>query len=155
MRCFINPVTCREIQIKEYISELAFLILRSFEVRDDRIVLDLKIDDRMVLLDTAIPFGLIINELVVNSIKHAFQDRPKGHIFIKIENKGDDRIMLDYRDDGSGVPDDFDFRDLKTLGMKLIFSIGETQLQGKVAFKNEGGLRCLLEIPTDLYEARV
>ena len=143
------------IQIKNYVGELALLILGGFEVGEGRIAVDLEIDDRMVLLDTAIPFGLILNELMVNSIKHAFRDRPKGRISIRVEEKGENRIRLDYRDDGEGVPADFDFRGRTTLGLKLIYSIGETQLGGKVEFMNEGGLRCLLDIPTDLYEARV
>jgi two-component sensor histidine kinase/ABC-type amino acid transport substrate-binding protein len=143
------------IHIKEYVSELASLILQSYETKNRAIKLELESEDLMIILDTAIPFGLIINELVVNSLKHAFGDRPDGRISIRITRKNETMIMLDYRDDGFGVPEGFDFRNLRTLGIKLIFSIGETQLQGKISFENCDGLRCQLEIPTGLYKARV
>jgi len=143
------------IPIKDYVGELAGLIVRGFDPGDGRVSLDLAAVDRPVLLDTAIPLGLIINELAVNSIKHAFEGRAGGRISISIAADGADGLTLDYRDDGVGTPDGFDFRGSRTLGLRLIFGIGETQLGGSVEFRNEGGLRCVLRMPNDLYQERV
>jgi two-component sensor histidine kinase/ABC-type amino acid transport substrate-binding protein len=144
-----------EIPIKEYITELISLIFKSFGSLDDRISVELAIDDHAVLLDTAIPFGLILNELLTNSLQHAFPGQRKGLISIRIANEGEKGIIMDYRDDGIGVPDGFDFNEDRTFGLRLIRSIGESQLGGSVAFTNGRGVRCLVRASTDLYTARV
>ena len=141
--------------IKEYVKEIAMLILRSNEVGEGRIALDLAIDDRAILLDTAIPFGLILNELINNSIKHAFPGGRGGRITIEMVNEGEDRIRLVYRDDGIGVPEGFDFRAQKTLGLKFLFRIVETQLKGEITIEKGEGVGYSLRIPMNLYEARV
>ena len=143
------------ISIKEYVKEIATLILRSNDVVEGRISLDLAIDDREILLDTAIPFGLILNELITNSIKHAFPCDRAGRIIIEMVNEGEDWMRLEYSDDGIGVPEGFDFRAQRTLGLRLLFSVVETQLKGAIAIKNGEGIRYSLRIPTNLYEARV
>ena len=144
-----------QIRLEEYITELVSLIRRSFGAFDGRISVDLAIENRTVLLDTAIPFGLILNELLTNSLQHAFPDGREGLVSIKTTNEGEDSILLDYRDNGIGVPDNFDFNENKTFGLRLIRSIGESQLGGSVAFTNENGVRCALKISTNRYEARV
>jgi len=144
-----------QIQLKEYITELVSLIRKSFGALDGRISVDLAIEDRTVLLDTAIPLGLILNELLTNSLQHAFPDGREGRISIKTANEGEDGIMMDYRDNGIGVPGDFDFNENRTFGLRLIRSIGESQLGGSVAFTNGNGVRCVLKISTNRYEARV
>jgi two-component sensor histidine kinase/ABC-type amino acid transport substrate-binding protein len=143
------------ISIGEYVSEIAALILRSNEVAEGRISLDLGIDDREILLDTAIPFGLILNELITNSIKHAFPDGRIGRISIGIASEGEDQLRLEYGDDGIGVPEGFDFRGQKTLGLTLLFRVVETQLKGEITIRKGYGVRYSLRIPTNLYEARV
>lgn len=143
------------ISIKEYIEEAATLILRGNGADGGRISLELAIEDRAILLDTAIPFGIILNELITNSIKHAFPGGREGRIAIDATNESDGRIRLGYRDDGVGVPEGFDFRAQRTLGFKLLFRIVETQLKGEISIKNGAGIGYTLSIPTNLYEARV
>lgn len=143
------------ISIKEYTEELTSLILQSFGIYNDRISLNININDQYFLLDTAIPFGLILNELMTNSLRHAFPDNRKGIISINLTNDGQNKNILEYSDNGVGVPDGFDFRNQNTLGLKLIHSIVEMQMMGKVIYKNNNGVSCLIEISTDLYEVRV
>jgi two-component sensor histidine kinase/ABC-type amino acid transport substrate-binding protein len=143
------------ISVKKYIQEMATLILRSNEIAKGKIALDVAVDDREVLLDTAIPFGLILNELITNSIKHAFPGNRSGRISIVMTNKGADLLLLEYRDDGVGLPDDFDLRAQKTFGTRLLVKIAEDQLKGEIAIEKGDGLRYVLKIPTNLYEARV
>jgi two-component sensor histidine kinase len=143
------------ISIREYIEELADLIMCSFSITDNRISLNMKIDDQKFLLDTAIPFGLIINELMTNSLKYAFPDNRKGLISISLNCDDSDRNIFYFSDNGVGVSGEFDFRKQKTLGIKLIQNIGELQMLGKVVFENNNGISCMIEFPARLYKARV
>lgn len=144
-----------KISVKEYVQDLASLIFQSYGIADDRILLTSKIDDQNILLDTAIPLGLIINELLTNSLKHAFPDNRKGVITILLKLEGSDKSILQYSDNGIGVSNGFDFRSQSTMGFKLIYSIGEFQMMGKVVCKNNNGLDCLIEFPNELYHERV
>jgi two-component sensor histidine kinase/ABC-type amino acid transport substrate-binding protein len=143
------------ISVKEYIGEMAPLILKSNEVTEGRISLELSVEDREILLDTAIPIGLILNELITNSIKHAFPGNAGGRILIELQKEGEERIILRYRDDGIGVPAGFDFRERKTLGVQLLFRIVETQLKGEIEIETGEGIAYSIRIPTNLYEARI
>jgi len=143
------------ISIKTYITELTRLILESFTIAKDRISLDLQIEDQNILLDTAIPFGLLINELLTNSIRHAFPDNRKGIITLHLSTNHSNTFTVVYSDDGIGVPDSFDFRNQNSLGMKLIYGLAEKQLMGSVSFSNNKGLVCTMEVATDLYTERV
>jgi two-component sensor histidine kinase/PAS domain-containing protein len=143
------------VSIKDYIGDLSALILTSYANTDSRISVSMDVEDQYYLLDAAIPLGLIINELMTNSLKYAFPDGRKGKISIALEKKGAETSLLRYSDDGVGVPDGFDFRDRGSLGMRLIFSIAEQQMLGSVKFGNEGGVSCSIEISTDLYKARI
>ena len=107
------------------------------------------------LLDTAIPLGLIINELVANSLKYAFPENRGGEITISLVRIESGLIRFIYRDNGVGVPSDFDFRKKTTLGLKLIFSIAEEQMMGTIKIENSRGIFCIFEFNNNLYQARV
>ncbi len=143
------------ISIKDYIGELSALVLQNSGVSADRIILNIEVEDQIFLLDTAIPFGLILNELLTNSIQHGFPDNRGGTISITLKRVSPDKNILEYSDNGAGVPDGFDFRNSSTLGLKLIHNIGELQLMGKVTFINKNGISCIIEINTSLYKARI
>jgi two-component sensor histidine kinase len=119
------------------------------------ISLHLDIDDQYFLLDTAIPFGLILNELMTNSLKYAFSDGRKGIITISLSEKEYGIPVLHYSDNGVGVFDGFDFRNQKSLGLKLIYIIGEQQMMGKVFMENSDGIKCRPKFQKDLYTERV
>ncbi len=142
------------ISIKEYIEELSSLIMHSYMDSTDRIKLNLFIEDQFFLLDTAIPFGLIINELMTNSLKYAFPDKMEGLISISL-SKEKDKFILHYRDNGVGVNDGFNFRIQNSLGLKLIYRIGELQMMGKVEMENNNGVSCLVEFSDNLYQSRI
>jgi PAS domain S-box-containing protein len=129
------------ILIKDYVSELAALVYRSYGVSEDRISLDLEVAERSLALETAVPVGLILNELMTNSMKHAFPNRRSGGIRIRLADEGPGALVLRYSDDGVGVPPGFDFFNRDTLGLKLIRSIG-AQINGEVSFEANHGVAC-------------
>ena len=143
------------ISIKEYVRELVALIMGSHDIEADRISLATEVDDQSFLLDTAIPFGLILNELITNSLKHAFPGGRKGTISISLAKAGPGMSVMRFSDDGVGVPDGFEFQKQDSLGLKLVHSIGELQMMGKLSLESHDGVHCTFEFPTKLYEERV
>jgi len=144
-----------QISIKEYVQNLITLLVKSYRFSDNRIAFNISVDDHKFLLDTAIPLGLIINELTTNSLKYAFPDGRTGIININLAQVESGNYLLIFTDNGVGVPDGFDFRNCESLGLKLIHSIGEDQMLGKIIIENSNGIRCSLEFPGNLYKARV
>lgn len=143
-----------QISIKEYLDGLVDLIVPGVSTgRDIRIAKE--IEDSPVLIDTAIPLGLIINELLTNSVIHAFVDGRKGVISISLRSVGSGRVEVVYGDNGVGVPDGFDIRGQTTLGLKLVVMIVETQLNGTIEADASDGFKLRISFPNALYEARV
>ncbi len=94
-------------------------------------------------MDTAIPLGIIVNELVSNSLKHAFQGRDEGETLIKLykeKSKGSKstNFVLTVSDNGVGIPEDLDIEDLDSLGIQLINTLVE-QLDGELELKRNNG----------------
>ncbi|WP_440955618.1 histidine kinase dimerization/phosphoacceptor domain -containing protein [Methanosarcina sp. Mfa9] len=124
-----------------YIRKLATDLLRSYKVGNEEIHLQLDLENVSLGMDTAIPLGIIVNELVSNSLKHAFPDGRNGEIRVKLqraENDHDHQFMLIVSDDGVGLPEEFDFRDATSLGLQLVNTLVE-QIEGDIELEREAG----------------
>jgi two-component sensor histidine kinase len=102
-------------------------------------LLDLNIENVELGIDSAIPCGLIINELVTNSLKHAFPGEKKGEIKIVLGKTNGNEYELTVSDNGIGIPEDIDFRNTKTLGLHLVSMLAEGQLSGKIKHDRSKG----------------
>jgi two-component sensor histidine kinase len=98
-------------------------------------------------MDTSVPLGMIVNELVSNSFKYAFPSKNKGEIQIKlhrengecrIEGKKSTNYVLSVFDNGVGIPADFDIEDLDSLGLQLVTTLVD-QLDGELELKRDNG----------------
>ena len=98
--------------------------------------------------------GIVLNELITNSIKHAFPGDSTGEIHINIRSKDND-IQLKYGDNGTGLPGGFELETSSSLGLHLIQNISEKQLGGEISFLKKKGFACIINIKTDLYAKRV
>jgi two-component sensor histidine kinase len=143
------------IPLTQYARNLSLMLLESYEISPRQISFDIRMEDQELLIDTAIPFGLILSELITNSFTHAFPAGRAGVITIAMDEIGADRNRLTYADNGVGVREGFDFRASPSLGLSLIYSLGERQLGGSVKFESGRGLRCTIDFPKTLYTARV
>ena len=103
-----------------------------------KIEVDLQIDDINFDIDTAIPCGLLLNELIANSIKHAFPKNCSGKINISLQRIKNKNYELRFQDDGIGLPENFDIHKSHTLGMVLINTL-TAQLRGKLEIQTETG----------------
>lgn len=143
------------INLKEYIEDLIKLIMQSYEEVATSINVTFQMHDVKVLIDTAIPLGLVINELITNIFKHAFPDKKEGEIFMRLFRDKNDDIIIQLSDNGVGLPQNFDGRKIGTMGFISIFSIVENQLQGEISFKSENGLKWYIKIKKNIYKERV
>ena len=121
----------------EYIEILVRELIKSYKMDPDKIRIKIEVDDVSLGVDTAIPCGLIINELVSNSLKYAFPDK-KGEIIVALHPvKG--KIELTVSDNGVGIPENIDFKNTKTLGLRLVTILAENQLNGDIdLIRNKG-----------------
>lgn len=128
-----------KLNIHEYIEQLAFHLLSLYNVNNNEI--EVEVDARRVSLDidTAIPLGLILTELITNSLKYAFVERNSGRITIVVASGDAKGYVLEYADDGVGMPEsEFDVSK-DSLGFKLIRSLTD-QLDGDISYAYEAGL---------------
>ncbi|HEX4353061.1 MAG TPA: histidine kinase dimerization/phosphoacceptor domain -containing protein, partial [Polyangiales bacterium] len=91
-------------------------------------------------VDTAVPSGLIINELLTNALKHAFTDGRSGGVAVQLSRLPDDRFELCVSDDGIGLPSGFDPANTNSLGLELVFTLAD-QLDAEVTVERTEGTR--------------
>jgi two-component sensor histidine kinase len=96
-----------------------------------------------MILDQAIPCGLLINEIITNSLKYAWPDHQKGSIWVRLSQE-EQNVVLEVSDDGQGFPEQFDKMNTETLGLQLIATLNE-QLEGKLEVSNQNGTKYLLK----------
>ncbi len=143
------------INLKDYIEDLVNLIMQSYGKLAKKIEMKFDLQDVKVLIDSAVPLGLIINELVSNIFKHAFPENQEGEIFIRLFSEKDKTINLELIDNGVGFPQNFNPRKDGSMGLASVFSIAENQLKGEISVKSENGLRWHIKIKDDKKKERV
>ena len=128
-----------EVDFNGYIKSLANSLFMSYGVNPKKIALKIEVADVALGLDSAIPYGLIINELVSNSLKHAFPNDRKGEISVALRSINEDEFELEISDNGIGIPEDLDFRNTESLGLHLATILSEDQLHGKIELDRTRG----------------
>jgi PAS domain S-box-containing protein len=128
------------IDLKDYIQELVNFLLMNYQTEYGKISLHLDLQSVIVNIDTAMPCGLIINELVSNAIKYAFPGGRKGKISIFLGTTQDDDIELRVADDGVGLPPELDLKNIDSLGLTLAIDLAKRQLKGQVEVRREQGM---------------
>jgi PAS domain S-box-containing protein len=126
------------IDFDDYIKRLCDTIMQSQGAKPEKIHLKIDSDKISLDIDTAVPCGLIINELVSNAIKHAFDDKG-GEIMVTFK-KQNDLFVLSVADNGKGLPDEIDFMAADSLGIQLVNVLSD-QIDGKVTVENNQGLK--------------
>lgn len=126
-------------QLREYIEFLSSSLFLSYAPPRHTISIELDIDKSIYFeIDYMIPLGLILNEMMSNSLKHAFPDG-RGMIRIEASQNADGWYQIVYSDNGKGLPEDFDIQKSETLGTQLIVMLTE-QLDGQLLVEREAGL---------------
>ncbi|MGH9672519.1 MAG: sensor histidine kinase [Bryobacteraceae bacterium] len=135
----LNEIDCRE-----YVTQLAAYLFRSYGVSSSRVKLEISLDDLWLNMDQAVPSGLIINELVSNSLKHAFPQGNRGEIRIEMRKTPAETILLRVCDTGAGLPKDVNLWKARSLGLRLVRTLA-SQLNARVSIRNEPGTEVEIE----------
>ena len=116
-------------------------------IREPDVLEALDLDPTALTVETAIPCGLILNELITNSLKHSFPDGRRGRIEVRLRENGPGQVSIGVRDDGVGVPADFKPQSSTSLGMQLVLTLA-SQLRGTLRVVSESGADFSVTFPT-------
>jgi PAS domain S-box-containing protein len=126
------------IDLAEYIRSLAQYLSRAYGLDQHRVSIEVIAKDVFLDINTAIPCGLIVNELISNSLKYAFPDGRSGQVAVTVNSGGDRQLTLTVTDDGVGFPEDLDLGNTQSLGLQLVDTL-VTQLDGTIALDRDSG----------------
>jgi two-component sensor histidine kinase/HAMP domain-containing protein len=127
-----------EINLKSYVTALTEFLVQSYDSNLGKIQLFIESDEIKLAIEQANPLGLIINELLSNSLKYAFPGGRPGEIKVELKRQGEN-LELTIRDNGVGLPNGFDWRNSESLGLKLVTSLVENQLGGSIVLEGKKG----------------
>jgi len=133
------------VPFSEYAKSLASNIFAATGISPAAVSLQLAMEDVSLGVDKAIPCGLILNELITNSLKHAFPPPARGSVRVELRSE-DNRICFSVSDDGVGMSDKFDLKDSSSLGLSLVYTLVE-QLEGQVEILRESGTTFRITFP--------
>ncbi|MGM0674898.1 MAG: sensor histidine kinase, partial [Spirochaetota bacterium] len=143
------------VNLEPYVRELADTLTESFQVSPQDVRLRWSTKSVWTLIDSAIPFGLIVAEVLSNALEHAFADGRTGEIEVFLARVESGEVLLRITDNGVGLPAGFDPKVDGGLGLQTVFALGEDQLQGRVELEDAEGVSCTVEFRDDLYGERV
>jgi PAS domain S-box-containing protein len=129
----------KRIDFSDYIKTLASDLFRTYAVDPERIKLKMNLETVLIDINSAIPLGLILNELVSNSMKYAFPGEENGQINIKLKSD-EDQYLLTVCDDGVGLPEGLDFEKTESLGLQLVNSL-TNQIDGIIELDETNGTK--------------
>ena len=142
------------VDFADYIKNLSNYLFQSYSLDNTKVSLKLDVEKVFLGMDTAVPLGIIINELVSNSLKHAFTREKEGEIYIELHRAGsandertgfsgtarnkEDKLTLIVRDNGRGFPEKLDFRNTTSLGLQLVTTLVD-QIEGDIELDSSRG----------------
>jgi len=128
------------IKFSNYVKSLAGNLARAYSDLQAKITFDYQIEDIFLPLDIGIPCGLIINELLSNSFKHAFPGMEKGIICIKLSSPGENQYILEVCDNGIGLKEPFQPEKTNSLGMRIVTKLIQ-QIEGELSYNFSSGVK--------------
>lgn len=127
----------KKIDLGDYIRSLANDLYRTMISDPSRVKLDVDVEDLKIDINTVVPLGLIVNELVTNSMKHAFPGDESGHVNVELYHENGE-IVLKIADNGIGFPKDLDYKNTSSLGLQLVNNL-TSQIDGELELDRSQG----------------
>ncbi len=135
-----NSKNLAEIDLKTYLSKISSTLIQTYSVNHGKVRFNIEGDGIILDIEKASPVGLIINELISNSLKYAFPNNQDSEINVSMR-KLDNELELNIMDNGIGMQDGFDWRKSNTLGLKLVRTLTENQLDGSIDMESNNGTK--------------
>lgn len=142
------------INFSHYIDNLVYDLFNTYGVKASLLNLKLDVDEIFLNIDTAVPCGLMISEMVSNALKYAFPDGQRGNISIEFHQNDDEVLELVIADDGVGLPNDVDLETTESLGLRLVSSLAH-QLDGEIELDRSQGTKFIIKFKELKYRKRV
>ncbi|MBU2515377.1 PAS domain S-box protein [bacterium] len=133
-----------EINLKSYLSKITKTIFQTYLPDQSRVKLSCDIKNSPISINQASPLGLIINELLSNALKYAFPDDRAGEITVRMQKPENNKLELCVSDNGVGISKDIDWKNTRSLGLRLVRTLVEDQLEGSINMKNENGTQFII-----------
>ena len=140
-----------KIDFREYLNKLTNDIAIAFNDPEKEIEFQIKVENFTVDINTAVPLGLIVNELIANAYKHAFKGRKKGCITIDLVPTKNEEIQLWIIDNGIGLPNDFESNSKKSLGLRLVQGLTR-QLDGEYRYESKDGTKFVIQFKNKTFK---
>ncbi|MDD3985742.1 MAG: histidine kinase dimerization/phosphoacceptor domain -containing protein [Methanobacterium sp.] len=134
----------KSINFAEYLKNLSNDLYTTYTTNQDLVKLFLDVDNIIFDIEISIPLGLILNELLTNSLKHAFPNNRKGEVKIELHKKNNGRYYLSVADNGIGLPKNLNPHKIDTLGMQLINSLTK-QINGELTVNTDNGTEFIIK----------
>ena len=135
--------TLADLDFGEYVRNLATHLYQTYCTDLGRIELSLNTESMRLLIDQAVPCGLILNELISNALKHAFPGGRRGVLEVGFRKTGDRSVELTIADNGVGLPPGFTIQTAKSMGMQVVDML-TMQLSGTLVISHDKGTRFVL-----------
>jgi two-component sensor histidine kinase len=145
MKRLYSAENLSSINLGNYVIDIVKYLKNSYNITDERINVIFDMENIELDSNTAISFGLIVNELVSNSLKYAFEPENKGTVNIRAK-MNDNKILFEVSDNGKGFPGDFDLNEANSLGLQLVNTLVD-QLNGEMELESNPGTKFKLLIP--------
>ncbi|MFX4237831.1 histidine kinase dimerization/phosphoacceptor domain -containing protein [Aliarcobacter butzleri] len=139
-RKLYESTNLNKIPFKSYTLDLIKTISKTYD-KDEKVKIETSIENIDLNIETAMPYGIILNELITNCFKYAFKNQDEPKLEITISKKNNEEISLILKDNGKGLSKDFSKLSNETLGLRLINMIVNFQLMGKVIYEFDNGAK--------------
>ena len=149
-----RSIDLSRINLSEYIQDLAVHLFQVYLVDSSQIRLETDLEEVSLDINSAIPFGLILNELIANALKHAFPDGRKGVVRIRLARAPGDSVEFQVFDDGVGLPEGIDFQNPASFGFEIV-SLLVGQLEAEISLERKGGTTFTLKFKELKYKRRI
>jgi PAS domain S-box-containing protein len=138
-----------------YIDDLASQLMSTYHISPAKVSVKIDADGIKIPIDLAIPYGLVLNELLSNAFKYAFLNDRAGSVAISLHLSGSGILEMEVSDDGVGVPSGFDVARDGLMGLQLVLELAKNQLGGSVEFDFSKGVRCTIRFSLDRSRPRI
>ncbi|MBU0769443.1 MAG: DUF3365 domain-containing protein [Proteobacteria bacterium] len=142
------------VDMVKHINELAEHLHFVYE-NNKKVNLTIEPSEVYLSVNQAIPCALIINELITNSLKHAFKNRMQGKIQISIHDSDDNTVLLRVKDNGDSIPEGMDFKETDGLGLEMVKHLVVGQLKGEIRFNHDDGTDICIEFKRLKWQKKV
>jgi two-component sensor histidine kinase len=133
------------IEFKTFLIDLTKQVADLYQNENRKVELKLNLDELFIDIDTAVPLGLIVNELLTNTYKYAFVNTQIVNVDIKLIQTEKGKYQLTYKDNGPGIKEKPDFENAKTLGINLIGGLAK-QLSGTAVYEFDDGSKFIISL---------